>query len=119
MKIRINDIECRFAQSRYEIVKFSQNEQYGKQEEYAEHGWILEKGFFVKDNHRIQAQLFNSPETCYTIATLRYDSREGCCDMETVGSRLLDLNVNDRKDFFDVYQIAEDRIKQKETSIKS
>ena len=46
-------------------------------------------------------------ETCYVIAWLKYDKKEGCCDLESVGPRLLELNDEDRKDFFEVYKIAD------------
>jgi hypothetical protein len=119
MKIRIDNIECRFSQGRYEIVKWQPNHYYNKQEEYLADGWELAGGFFRRDNVSIQATIFNSPETCYTIAWLKYDADENCCDMETVGPRLLDLNINDRNDFFDVYQMAEDRIRKQETNLES
>jgi hypothetical protein len=118
MRIRINDIECRFSQGRYEIVKWQPNHYYNKREEYLADGWKSEGGFLRRDNVSIQASIFDSAETCYTIATLKYDASEGCCDMLTVGPRLLDLNVNDRNDFFDVYQLAEDRIRKQETNIE-
>ena len=120
MRVRINNIECRFSQSRYEIVKWQPNERYNKQEEHIADGWTLSDGFFRKDNISIQASIFDSPEHCYTIATLHYDAGEGCCDMETVGPRLLDLSIDDRNDFFDVYRLSEERIrKENETNLES
>ena len=116
MRIRINNIECRFAQCRYEIVKWQPNCYYGKQEEYINDGWSLAGGFFrnVCNNTSIQASIFDKPETCYTVATLHYDADEGCCDLKTVGPRLLDLDKPERADFFAVYEYAEDRIKAEE-----
>jgi len=55
---------------------------------------------------------FSSPETCYTVATLTYDADEYCCEMKTVGPRLLELDKSDRVDFFAVYEYAEDRIRE-------
>jgi hypothetical protein len=49
-------------------------------------------------------------ETCYVIAWLNYDKKEWCCDLESVGPRILELNEEDRKDFFDVYKIAEKKM---------
>ena len=116
MRIRINDIECRFSQGRYEIVKWQPNCYYGKQEDYITEGWILDGGFFRNrsNNVSIQASTFDMPETCYTIATLHYDDDEGCCDMKTIGPRLLDLDNLERADFFAVYEYAEDRIREEE-----
>jgi hypothetical protein len=114
MRIRINNIECRFSQGRYEIVKWQRNLYYGKLQEYLESGYNLVDGFVSNTNHRIQASIFDSPESCYTVATLHYDSDEGCCDMKTVGPRLLDLDKTERNDFFAVYEYAEDRIREEE-----
>lgn len=115
MKVRINDIECRFSQGRYEIVKWQPNTYYKKQQEYIEVGWVLEDGFFRKDNTSIQAHIFDKPETCYTVATLHYDADECWCDLRTVGSRLLDLDAADRNDFFEVYELSEKKIREEET----
>jgi hypothetical protein len=112
MKIRVNNIECRFSQSRYEFVKWQPNHYYGKLQEYLDSGYDLEDGFLCYSNHRIQASIFDSPETCYTVATLKYDADEMCCDMNTVGARLLQLDETDRKDFFAVYELAEERIRE-------
>ena len=114
MRIRINNIECRFSQGRYEIVKWQPNCYYGKKEEYLENGWESDRGFLRLNNTSIQESMFNLPETCYTIATLHYDADEGCCDLKTVGPRLLDLDKPERADFFAVYEYAEDRIKAEE-----
>lgn len=118
MRIRINDIECRFSQDRYEIVKWQPNGYYNKQQEYVDNGWELSGGFYRRDNVSIDANCFVNPEGCYTIATLHYDEGEGCCDMRTVGPRLLDLCKTDRADFFAVYEYAEDRIRQEELETK-
>jgi hypothetical protein len=112
MKIRVNNIECRFSQSRYEFVKWQPNHYYGKREEYIAEGWQSDGGFLRRNNTSIQESIFNSPETCYTIATLKYDADEMCCDMNTVGARLLQLDETDRKDFFAVYELAEERIRE-------
>ena len=114
MRIRINDIECRFSQGRYEIVKWQPNHYYGKKAEYLEGGWISDSGFLRLNNTSIQESIFDYPESCYTIATLHYDDDEGCCDLKTVGPRLLNLDKPDRADFFAVYEYAEDRIKEEE-----
>lgn len=116
MKIRINQIECRFSQGRYEIVCWQPNSYYNKQEEYLADGWERSGGFYRKNNTSISEGCFVNPETCYTVATLHYDDDEGCCDMRTVGPRLLQLNRKHREDFFAVYELAEDRIPKQETN---
>lgn len=117
MKIRINNIECRYNQGRYEIIKWQPNCYYGKQEEYIEGGWKLEDSFYRLNNTSISASLFDMPETCYVIATLHHDVDEQCCDMKTVGDRLLRLDKKERVDFFAVYEYAEDRIREEATQL--
>jgi hypothetical protein len=114
MRIRIKQIECRFSQGRYEIVKWFPNCYYGKEQEYVDNGYVLSGGFYRNANVSISESCFENPESCCTIATLHYDDSEGCCDMHTVGSRLLDLDKQERADFFAVYEYAEDRIREEE-----
>lgn len=112
MRIRINNIECRFSQGRYEIIKWQPNCYYGKKQEYLDNGYEEVNGFLRYNNHSIQATFFDREETCYTVATLKYDADEYCCDMSTVGPRLLELDKKEREDFFTVYEYAEDRIRE-------
>ena len=114
MRVRINQFECRWSQGRYEIVKWQLNKYYNMEQEYLDNGWKLQDGFYRLDNVNIDANCFVNPETCYTIATLHYDKGEGCCDMKTIGPRLLDLDKTERDDFFTVYEYAEARIRKEE-----
>ena len=117
MRIRINNIECRFSQGRYEIVKWQPNEYYQAEQrlldegyervEYPNNRWQMKRGW-----HNIDMSCFVNPENCYTIATLDYDADEMCCDMITVGARLLSLDKPERDDFFAVYEYAEERIRK-------
>lgn len=117
MKIRLGNIECRFGQERYEIVKWSPNSYFGAEEkmlaegyervEYAGGGFKFEKPYTT-----IDGSCFKNPESAYTIATLHYDEGEGCCDMMTIGTRLLELDKVDRKEFFKVYKRAEKYIRK-------
>jgi len=116
MKVRINQIECRFSQGRYEIVCWQPNSYYNKQEEYLANGWKRSDGFYCKNNTSISEKCFVNPETCYTIATMHYDADERCCDMRTIGPRLLQLDCKHREDFFTVYELAEERIAEQETN---
>jgi hypothetical protein len=53
VRIRINDIECRFNQGRYEIVKWQPNVYFGKEQEYIDNGWVLSDGFYRLNNTNI------------------------------------------------------------------
>ena len=119
MRIRINQFECRFSQRRYEIVKWYPNEYYNAEQKLIEEGYAkveFENGNWSmkKDYHSISSSCFKNPESCFTVATLHYDDGEGCCDMQTVGPRLLQLSKPEREDFFAVYEYAEDRIREEE-----
>jgi hypothetical protein len=121
MKIRINNIECRFNQDRYEIVKNYPNTYYGSEQrlieegyervEYPNNRWQMKRGW-----HNIDMSCFVNPESCHIIAKLEYDEDEMCCDLTTVGPRLLDLDKKEREDFFTVYELAEKMIKEENES---
>ena len=119
MKIRIDNIELRVTDIGYHIIKWYTNEYYGAEERMIAEGYEkVDTGngewCMRRDWSTIHASCFKNPETCYTIATLHYDDGEGCCDMQTIGPRLLNLSKTDRNDFFAVYEYAEDRIQEEE-----
>lgn len=117
MKIRIDNIECRLSQERYDIVRWYENSYYNSEEKLIEEGYERVEHenvnfSFKKDYHIINGSCFKNPESCYTIAHLEFDRGEGCSDLTTVGTRLLELDKNDRETFFKVYKIAEKKIKK-------
>lgn len=117
MKIRIDNIECRFRDGRYDIVCYYPNTYYGAEEQMISEGWERAEvnGEYYglrKDNCTITASCFKNPDSAYSIATLEYDASEGCCDLTTVGSRVLELKKKDRKAFFKVYKLAEKAIRE-------
>jgi hypothetical protein len=117
MKIRIDNIECHCKDGRYDIIKWYPNEYYGNEEAMIADGFVRvfhgngDWGM-RKDWSTINSSCFKNPESCFTIATLEYSSGEGCCDLITVGSRVLDLKKKDLKTFFKVYRLAEKQIRQ-------
>ncbi len=117
MRIRIENIECRHSQGRYEIVKWYNNTYYGSEERMIAEGYERKvypdgKWVMTKDWHTVHGSCFANKESCYTIATLKWDADEYCNELISVGPRLLDLSKEDRDAFFEVYRYAEDRIKQ-------
>ncbi len=120
MKIRINQIECRHSQGRYELIKWFANSHYGSEERLIAEGFVRVENPETKtwsmkrNNYSIHSSCFENAESCYTIATLYYDRSEGCCELKTVGARLLELNRIEREDFFAVYELAEERIQAAE-----
>ena len=117
MKIRIENIECRLSQNQYEFVKWYPNKYFGTKAQLIAEGYELivsqdDDFSLVKHNHHIHGSCFQSPESCYTIATIVYDKNERCTEIQSVGSRLLDLTKKERIYFFEVYHYADKQIKK-------
>jgi len=121
MKIRINNIECKKYTSTkvneifYEIIKWVENPHFGKEQEYRDNGYVDSFGgdFLQKKGHEIQKSFFIHKESCFMIASLRLNRREPDINLESVGSRLLDLTEEEQKDFFEVYKLANQKIYKK------
>lgn len=114
MKVRINNIEARTTDTRYEIVKHYPNTYYGTEEELIKEGYVkttfgdrLIDFALSRSNHTVHGSCFVDKESCFVIAVLDYVEDEACCDLTTIGPRVLKLNEEERKDFFDVYALAE------------
>lgn len=126
MKIRINNIECKkYTTTKtdevfYEIIKWSANPYFGKEQEYRDKGYVDSfSGDFLQSptgGHSMQKTFFKSTETCIMIASLHLNKREPDVELESVGSRLLDLTEEERVDFFEVYAIANPKIYKKHLS---
>ena len=124
IKIRINQVEfrnnCNFNPSidKGEFLVWEPCSYYGKYDEYIKNGCVEKNGFVRDEKNRsnISVKFFDMKETCYVIAWLKYDEREGCCDLESVGTRLLDLTEEQRKDFFEVYKIADKKMNEVNSS---
>ena len=117
MKIRIENIECRFSQNQYEFVKWYPNKYFGTKAQLISKGYELivsqdDDFSLVKHNHHIHGSCFQFPESCYTIATIFYDKNEHCTEIKSVGNRLLGLTKKERNYFFEVYQYADKQIKK-------
>lgn len=123
MKVRINNIGAepiayigkRFEEPKYElsIVKYHPNKYYGMLEQYLKDGWKDNDNVISHNNAHISKKCFFGKETNYVIAFLRYDSKEQCTRLETVGDRLLYIEEDEKKDFFEVYKIADRMIMEK------
>ena len=117
MKIRIDNIELRVTDIGYHIIKWYTNEYYGAEERMIAEGYEkVDTGngewCMRRDWSTIHASCFKNPESCYTIARLEYFADEDCCELTTVGTRVLDLKKADRKTFFKVYRLAERAIRE-------
>ena len=58
----------------------------------------------------MQKSLFSLSETCITIGYLEANKNENCCELTSVGPRILDLTPLERNDFFEVYTLAETKL---------
>ena len=126
MKIRINSIGAE--QTAYlgkkpedalyniSIVKYHPNRYYGELMNYLNNGWE-DCGDFVRDkDHKgsvsIDKKCFEGKETNYVIAFLKYDKKEGVAELTSVGDRLLYIEEEDKKDFWEVYKIADRKLNE-------
>lgn len=123
MKVRINNIGAEPVaylgknpeENTYEcsIVKYLPNDYYGELENYLKDGWE-DRGEYINTAWAsIDKNCFLNKETNYVIAFLRYDSKEQCTRLESVGDRLLYIEEDEKKDFFEVYKIADRMIIEK------
>lgn len=117
MKVRINNIEARTSQNRYEIVRYYPNKYYGTEGEMIKEGYVkttfgdgLMDFALTRNGHTVHGSCFQNSEFCYVIAVLDYVEDEACCDLTTIGPRVLKLDEDERRSFFDVYAIAEKMI---------
>lgn len=119
MKIRINNIEFRKYTSTkqknplYEIIKWSTNPYYGKEEEYRKKGYIDNFGgsWLQKDGHSIDKYFFLNPESCYVLAFIEKGSEEW--ELKSVGERLLDLTPDEWIEFGEVYKLGQNKLNKK------
>lgn len=124
MKIRINNIGVRppayigkqpeNAQHTLSIVQYYTNRYYGQLNDYLANGWeyVDDNARISKLNCTISVSAFNSEESCMVIAYVTYDTDECVTDLKSVGERILDLSEDDRKDFFEAYKIATNKMKE-------
>ncbi len=123
MKIRIDNIGAQpptyigkppeDVDKRVVIVKFFPNPKYGKLQEYIDDGWNDIGDRIIKDMCSIHKNCFEGKENNIVIADLTYSTKEEITFLETVGERVLDLPLEDRETFFEVYALAAKRLTKK------
>ena len=123
MKIRIDNIGAQpptyigkppaDVDNRLIFVKYFPNPKYGKLQEYINHGWKDDGDYVRRDMCSIHKNCFEGKENNMVIADLVYDTKEEVTDLETVGERVLDLSLEDREAFFEVYALAAKRLTKK------
>ena len=116
MKIRIDNIGAQpptyigkspeDVDKRLVIVKYFPNPKYGKLREYIDDGWNDIGDRIIKDMCSIHKNCFEGKENNIVIADLIYSTKEEDTFLETVGERVLDLSLEDRETFFEVYALA-------------
>ena len=99
--------------NRLVIVKYFPNARYGKLQEYIDDGWKDDGDFVRKDICSIHKGCFEGIENNVVIAFLKYNSKEEDTVLETVGERVLQLSLEDRETFFEVYALAAKRLTKK------
>jgi hypothetical protein len=111
LNIRINNLQFRStSQSSGEFIKWSVNSLYNNLLSYLDNGWEDHVEVITKGHISMQKSLFSLPETCITIGYLGANKNENCCELTSVGPRILDLTLLERNDFFEVYTLAESKL---------
>ncbi len=123
MKVRINNIGAepiaylgeKPEGHQYEcaIVKYHPNKYYGMLEQYLKDGWKDNGDYISHKNVNIGKSCFLGKETNYVIAFLRYNNDDRTTKLESVCDRLLYIEEDEKKDFFEVYKIADRMILEK------
>jgi hypothetical protein len=124
MKIRIDNIGAQpptyigkppeDVDNRLVIVKYFPNGKYGKLQEYIDVlGWENDGDYVRKNMGSIHKNCFEGKENNIVIADLTYSTKEEDTFLETVGERVLDLSLEDRETFFEVYALAAKRLTKK------
>ena len=124
MKVRINSIGAeqtaylgkkpKGAEYDISIVKYHPNRYYGELENYLNNGWE-DCGDYVRStdkagNISINKECFKNKETNYVVAFLKYEKEGGVTQLTSVGDRLLYIEEEDKKDFWEVYKIADRKL---------
>jgi hypothetical protein len=113
IKIRVGDIE--FTNSKVtvqgEFSKWYENDDYNKLEEYLKEGWVDDGDSVRNESKRltISKSCFKNPECRYVVAFMKYNPKEEDFHIESVGDRLLKVNM---EDFMEVYEIADKKMKR-------
>jgi hypothetical protein len=95
------------------IVKHYPNKYWGELENYLKDGWKDQGGYIESKSMSISKECFKNKELNYVIAFLRYDPKEQCTELTSVGDRLLYIEEDEKKDFFEVYKIADSMLTEK------
>jgi hypothetical protein len=112
IRVRIDDIEFR-STSKYrgEIIQWLPNHYYGKLGEYLEGGdWKDDGHCVVTNGGSIDKACFENEQYCIVIAHIVYSPREECCELTTVGPRVLNLKQEERDTFFEVYELVDKKL---------
>jgi Golgi nucleoside diphosphatase len=123
MKVRINNIGAEPTyylfdakkDNNYElsIVKYHPNRYYEELEKYLKDGWEDRGDCIYHNNVSISKECFKNKETNYVIAFVKYDEGSQSTHLTSVADRLLYIEEDEKKDFFEVYKIADRMIIEK------
>jgi len=113
IRIRIGDIE--FTNSEVtvqgEFSKWYENDLYNKLDEYLKDGWTDEGDSIYNKNRRlsISKSCFRNTECRYVVAFMKYNPKEEDFHIESVGDRLLKVEIDD---FMEVYKVADKKMRE-------
>lgn len=113
--VRIGDIEFRKYKSTkvdyplYEIIKWYENEYYGKLEEYLNNGWRIssDEEMVVKGNVHMSKSFFTErPQHCYVIVFFRINPKTNRFNKDRIGNRDLEICGDDENNYKQILKLA-------------
>lgn len=83
----------------WEICKWEPNDYYGKESEFTKDGEFYRPNNEHYDFMKIHKDCFKRPEISYTIASWEWNDHESCYELEFIGDRPLNLDLESWKTF--------------------
>lgn len=99
----------------FEIVKYQQNDYYGKLDDYLNDGYEYSFGgdFLKKDNRSIDISFFDKKESNHMIAYwVNIDHDELIPDLKFVGSRPFELEESEKQVFWELANVGQQHIEK-------
>jgi hypothetical protein len=89
------------------IVKYHPNRYYGMLNTYLSSGWVDLGDYILHNKVKINKNCFDHIESNYVLAFVYLYEGEEQTNLESVGDRILYIEEEEKKDFFDAYKEAD------------
>jgi hypothetical protein len=113
LNIRLNNVAIQAAEhspDSFNCLWYFPNVYYGKMQSMLADGWEDCGNRIHKQQCNIYKSCFEHEKSCFVFAYIDFDAKEPDTVLHTVGSRLLEVPLRDRDDFFTIYKTAHEQI---------